>query len=134
MESLSTLPGGQVTTIYSDTTAGVGPTATTTAAGILGSIEPGPSIATTGPVATFTGEAILEGSCTVPRYASVTMGTGQGEVYLEYPWLGCSLEEPDCCPFDSKVGGQLSVCPSDYFTTSGACCPSYDPVPAISVL
>ncbi|MCJ1460375.1 hypothetical protein MMC28_010755 [Mycoblastus sanguinarius] len=86
-----------------------------------GTIAPGLTIATAAPVAKFTGEALLEGSCTTPQFASVTMNAGG---VLEYPWLGCSNHEPSCCPFNPNVGGKLSVCPQDYFTTSGACCPS----------
>ncbi|KAL8870296.1 MAG: hypothetical protein Q9174_003630 [Haloplaca sp. 1 TL-2023] len=43
---------------------------------------------------------------------------------LEYPWAGCSNDRPGCCPFDPKVGGVLNMCPSDYYTTSSACCPT----------
>lgn len=73
------------------------------------------------PVAKFTGGLLLQGSCTIPQFASVTIDGGG---ILEYPWLGCSNLDPGCCPFDISVGGLLSVCPKDYFTTSGACCPS----------
>ncbi|KAL9039396.1 MAG: hypothetical protein Q9180_002555 [Flavoplaca navasiana] len=52
------------------------------------------------------------------------MVTMNGGGVLEYPWAGCSYNRPGCCPFDVNVGGTLSVCPSDYTTTSNACCPS----------
>ena len=86
-----------------------------------GSVEAGPSVATIGPVAPFTGKPLLTGTCTVPQVATTTLNAGE---ILEYPWVGCSGEATDCCPFDIKVGGRLSVCPHDYFTTSNACCPT----------
>ncbi|KAL9101692.1 MAG: hypothetical protein Q9163_003078 [Psora crenata] len=88
----------------------------------VASIEPGIQLPTTSTLATFTGKSILTGSCTQPQFALVTMSNGGN--FLEYPWLGCSYLFPDCCPFDLRVGGQLSVCPADYTTTSGGCCPS----------
>ena len=86
-----------------------------------GTIEAGPSVATTGPVATFTGKSLLTGTCTMPQIAAITQDAGN---VIEYPWVGCSTEDPDCCPFDVNVGGRLSICPHDYFTTSKACCPT----------
>lgn len=88
---------------------------------ISGTVEPGLSVATTGPVATFTGKPLLTGTCTIPQVVTTTLNAGET---LEYPWIGCSGEDPDCCPFDIKVGGRLSICPHDYFTTSNACCPT----------
>lgn len=72
-------------------------------------------------VASFTGEPLLTGSCTTPQFAVVTLEAGG---FLEYAWQGCSNQDPDCCPFNATEGGQLSVCPKNYVTTSGACCPS----------
>ncbi|KAF6237713.1 hypothetical protein HO173_003914 [Letharia columbiana] len=86
-----------------------------------GSVEAGPSVATTGPVATFTGKPLLTGTCTIPQIATTTLNAGE---ILEYPWMGCSEEAPECCPFNINVGGKLSICPQDYFTTSNACCPT----------
>ena len=43
---------------------------------------------------------------------------------LEYPWVGCSDQDPDCCPFAAGSQGPLTVCPHDYQTVSGACCPN----------
>ena len=83
-------------------------------------VEVAVSEATTA-VATFAGGKIFTGSCTSVQFASAAMNPGPT---LEYPWLGCSDEEPGCCPFDVKVGGALSVCPADYITTQGGCCPS----------
>jgi len=83
-------------------------------------IEPGLMAPTATSVVKFKGEAILTGSCTVPQFAAITIAGG----FLEYPWLGCSNLYPGCCPYDVKVGGILSVCPSDYETTSSACCPT----------
>ena len=82
---------------------------------------PAVTLPSNAPVAKFTGGLLLQGTCTIPQFASVTIDGGGT---LEYPWLGCSNLDPGCCPFDISVGGLLSVCPSDYFTTSGACCPS----------
>ncbi|MCJ1230318.1 hypothetical protein MMC12_006991 [Toensbergia leucococca] len=76
---------------------------------------------TTGPVATFTGGMLFQGVCTTAQFASVTLPGGS---ILQYPWLGCSNEQPGCCPFPLNEEGPLSICPMDYFTTSGACCPS----------
>lgn len=78
------------------------------------------SFPSTAPVATFTGGPLLVPSCMKPQFASVAVTGG----FLEYPWLGCSYENPECCPFDVIIGGSLSLCPKDYTTTSGACCPS----------
>ncbi|KAI4240114.1 MAG: hypothetical protein L6R40_005353 [Gallowayella cf. fulva] len=78
-------------------------------------------IPTNGPVAVFTGRPLFTGTCTTPQFAMVTMNGGG---VLEYPWAGCSYDRPGCCPFDVNIGGSLSVCPSDYTTTSNACCPS----------
>lgn len=86
-----------------------------------GTLEAAPSVATTGKVATFTGNPILTGSCTIPQVAMTMVNAGE---IFEYPWMGCSEEAPDCCPFDIKVGGRLSICPHDYFTTNYACCPT----------
>lgn len=95
------------------TSSSSGPSASTT---VLGAI----SVATRA-VASFTGGKIFTGSCTTAQFASASLAAGG---ILEYPWLGCSNQEPGCCPFDIQVGGALSVCPHDYVTTSGACCPS----------
>ncbi|KAL8777660.1 MAG: hypothetical protein Q9213_007759 [Squamulea squamosa] len=84
-------------------------------------IQSAVTIPTNGPVATFTGQPLFTGTCTSPAFAMVTMNGGG---VLEYPWAGCSYDRPGCCPFDVNVGGTLSVCPSDYITTSEACCPS----------
>ena len=43
---------------------------------------------------------------------------------LEFPWVGCSNQEPGCCPFDLGSEGPLTVCPHDYVTISDACCPN----------
>lgn len=96
-------------------------TATTKKATPVGTLESQMSLITTGAVATFSGGKLLTGSCSDPQFASMTLPAGG---LLEYPWLGCSEEDPGCCPFNPKSGGPLSVCPADYVTTSGACCPS----------
>ena len=74
-----------------------------------------------GPVAGFTGNAIMTGSCTSPYIASLAVPSGGP---LEYPWVGCSDQSPGCCPFDLAAEGPLTVCPYDYVTISGACCPN----------
>ena len=89
----------------------------------IAAFEAAPIVATTGRIASYTGEALLTGSCTTPVYASATLDADAGGGIVEYPWLGCSNENSDCCPFDPKTGGQLSLCPSDYVTISDACCP-----------
>ena len=94
------------------------PTASTT---IADTVESQLSLITTATVATFTGGKLLTGSCSLPQFASITLPAGG---ILEYPWLGCSEEDPVCCPFIIQNGGKLSVCPADYVRTSSACCPS----------
>ncbi len=113
--SISTI---NMSATISSTTKPIGLT-TATATGNY--FVPAVTLPSNAPVAKFTGGLLLQGSCTIPQFASVTIDGGGT---LEYPWLGCSNLEPGCCPFDISVGGLLSVCPSDYFTTSGACCPS----------
>ena len=85
-------------------------------------IEPPVTTESGGPVASFTGGPLLKGTCTNPQLAAYTANNGQ---VLEYPWVGCSGNAPGCCPFNIMEVGLLSVCPSDYFTTSSACCPSW---------
>ncbi|KAL6717625.1 hypothetical protein ACLMJK_005540 [Lecanora helva] len=94
----SSTPGGQVTT----------------------TVEVAISEPTTN-IATFTGGSIFTGTCSSVQFASASIASGQT---FEYPWLGCSDENPNCCPFDIHVGGALTVCPADYITTQGGCCPS----------
>jgi len=84
-----------------------------------------PAFTTTagGPIAAFTGQALLNiPSCTVAAIASYSPVAG-GSV-TEYPWVGCSPRNPGCCPWDFAQGGPLTVCPTDYITTSSVCCPS----------
>ena len=71
--------------------------------------------------ATWGTKALLTGSCTVPGFAAVTENSG---IVTEFPEIGCAPGREDCCPFDSQDNGVLTECPEDYFTTSGACCPS----------
>ena len=63
----------------------------------------------------------MTGSCTSPYIASLAFPSGGS---LEYPWVGCSDQNPDCCPFELAAEGPLTVCPRDYVTISGACCPN----------
>ena len=93
----------------------------TSSATVAGTVESQLSLITTAAMATFTGEKLLTGSCSLPQFASMTLPTGG---VLEYPWLGCSVEDPGCCPFVIEKGGKLSVRPADYVSTSSACCPS----------
>ena len=96
-------------------------TATTTKVAPVGTPESQLSLVITGAVATYSGGKLLMGSCSEPQLATTTLPAGG---LLDYPWLGCSEVNPGCCPFNPKSGGPLSVCPADYVTTSGACCPS----------
>lgn len=75
----------------------------------------------TGSVAQFTGGPVLTGSCTVPQIESYSISNVG---ILEYPWVGCSNQNPGCCAFSPSQPGPINICPSDYFTTNGACCPS----------
>ena len=88
---------------------------------LQGALESQLSLITTAAVATFTGGRLLTGSCSLPQFASMTLPASG---LLEYPWVGCSDDDPGCCPFPIQNGGKLSVCPADYVTTSDACCPS----------
>jgi len=74
-----------------------------------------------GNVATFTGDALLTGSCMTPVIATYTMNNGG---LMEYPWVGCSDKNTACCPFAANSPGLLTICPHDYITAAGACCPS----------
>lgn len=96
----------------------VGPASTTVH---QAGIELAVTVPTTGAVANFNGHALLTGTCSIAHPVLATVDNGG---LMEYPRLGCSNEDPGCCPFDIHVGGPLSVCPEDYTTTSGACCPS----------
>ena len=93
------------------------PAATVQAEGLEGQV----TIPTTAPVVTFNGHKLLTGSCAVAQPVIATLSDGG---LLEYPRLGCSDEQPGCCPFNPRVGGILSICPADYTTTDRACCPS----------
>ncbi|KAL8828827.1 MAG: hypothetical protein Q9191_002363 [Dirinaria sp. TL-2023a] len=86
-------------------------------------IQQAVTVPTTAAVASFNGHSLLTGSCSLPHPVIATLDNGG---LLEYPRLGCSNEQPKCCPFNPRVGGPLSVCPADYTTTGGACCPSSD--------
>ena len=85
------------------------------------SIQPGVVLPSATTIVSYSGRSLFTGTCTSPQFALVT----QGNVFLEYPWVGCSNLYPDCCPFDLRQGGLLSVCPADYTTVSKTgCCPS----------
>ena len=73
-----------------------------------------------GQIADFSGASLLTGSCTTPHIASYS---APNSGILQFPWIGCSNQDPACCPFDPASAGPISVCPQDYFTTSWACCP-----------
>ena len=94
---------------------------TVTVSTVMG-LQPAVTTAGGGPVAKFTGGKLFEGTCTTPVFNVYTMPTGG---ILEYPWVGCSDQQPRCCPFNVREEGPLTVCPMDYFTTNSACCPSY---------
>jgi hypothetical protein len=64
---------------------------------------------------------LLTGTCTIPHITSYTMDNG---AIVQYPWVGCSNEDPGCCPFALDAQGPLNTCPADYYATGGACCPS----------
>jgi hypothetical protein len=80
-------------------------------------------------IAAFAGGSLLTGSCAVPTFTSITNPN------ILYPWLGCSINKPECCafPIPSNLSendippnfGLLAKCPADYTTTSKACCPLY---------
>lgn len=75
----------------------------------------------TGSIATFSGGAILTGSCTSPVMALATDSTGSES---QYPWVGCSAANDECCPFNIHAKMYLTVCPEGYSTTNRACCPT----------
>ena len=84
-------------------------------------LEPAYAATTGGPLVDYDGKSLLTGSCTIPHIASYSMSNGGP---FEYPWIGCSNKDPGCCPFDPASAGPVSICPQDYSTVSGACCPS----------
>jgi len=73
-------------------------------------------------VVNYDGRSLLTGTCTSAQFAAATL---VGGTILKYPWLGCASANPGCCPFSVAQPGPLNSCPVDYFTTSGACCPTY---------
>ncbi|KAL8670301.1 MAG: hypothetical protein Q9168_005156 [Polycauliona sp. 1 TL-2023] len=87
-------------------------------------IQSAGTLPTSGPVANFNGHPLFTGTCTSPEFAMYTLDGPGGAAVLQFPWAGCSFDRPGCCPYDIQLGGELSVCPSDYITTSNACCPS----------
>ena len=113
--------GTKTSKLSSSSTSGPAKSSPAFSASILQKIGSAVTLPASPPVAQFTGGPLLEGSCTNPQFASVTVAGGDT---LEYPWLGCSYKNPGCCPFDIHIGGFLSVCPDDYATTGRACCPS----------
>ncbi|KAF2399478.1 hypothetical protein EJ06DRAFT_53454 [Trichodelitschia bisporula] len=94
------------------------------------------------PSGTYTGQALLTQSCTIPVYTPIPLPDGS---YLEAPLIGCADVRPECCPPLGKVviplndtTGQtagtlmvaalaqqpLTACPADYSKVSGkVCCP-----------
>ena len=110
------------------TSAGITAVSTTqgqTSTGILPTFTVTPVIISSGASAvTYNGGSLLTGTCTSAQFASATL---VGGAILQYPWEGCARSNPGCCPFNVAQPGPLNVCPSDYFTTSGACCPTYVP-------
>ena len=111
----SALSGALLTATSSSTTA---------SAITLATIEPFLTTTPNGPVATFKGTSILTGTCNEAQLVSATIGNSSTISILEFPWVGCSNQQPGCCPFNLEQVGPLSVCPADYTTTSGACCPT----------
>lgn len=84
----------------------IGPVSTTTAGG---------------PVPTSQEAQLLTGNCTIPYIATVS--TLQNSI-LNIPWIGCSNQHLDCCPWHMDSQVPLTACPQDYATTSGTCCPT----------
>lgn len=111
------------------TTASSGP-ASSTSAGAVSTYTPTPvTVPSAASVVTYDGASLLTGTCTSAQFAAATL---VGGTILKYPWLGCASANPGCCPFNVASPGPLNSCPTDYFTTSGACCPTY--IPTLSAL
>ncbi|KAL2215825.1 hypothetical protein M432DRAFT_593247 [Thermoascus aurantiacus ATCC 26904] len=97
------------------------------AAGGAVSTVSGPAMAVTSlvqatpSITAFSPVRILTGTCTSPRITYATDLAGQ---LMQFAWMGCSHEQPDCCPFGVCEERTLTACPVNYTTTSGACCPS----------
>ena len=115
--TVSTTQGQTSSNITSNAASGAAPSTTVTAtrAGTPITI-PGDASAVS-----YTGGLLLTGTCTSAQFASATLNSGN---VLQYPLEGCSSSNPGCCPFDIDQPGPLKVCPKDYTTTAGACCPS----------
>ena len=56
----------------------------------------------------------------MPHFAVVTQQSG---LVVEYPEVGCSPERPECCAYPLQGYAYLQMCPKDYFSTAGGCCP-----------
>lgn len=115
----------QGSTFTSSNSASLTP-ASPTSAGPLPTYTPTPvTIPSAASVVPNHGASLLTGTCTSAQFAAATL---VGGTILKYPWLGCAISNPGCCPFNVAQAGPLDSCPIDYFTTSGACCPTYIPM------
>jgi hypothetical protein len=105
------------------------------------------------PTSSYTGQAILVGTCNIPQYTGLALQDG---AVIEVPLVGCSDDRPECCPSlsppesitsgmlansaatpTSNIGSltatgvismlsasPLSICPQDFTDIEPVCCPS----------
>jgi hypothetical protein len=98
------------------------------------------------PTQTYTGQAILTGTCVTAMYTAFQLPDGS---YIAAPIVGCDDQNPQCCPSLSQApsstitssvpyipiseansaiisamnSAPLTRCPEDYTSTSSVCCP-----------
>ena len=98
------------------------------------------------PTTSYTGQALLTAACAVPEFTAFPLNDGS---YLAAPLIGCAQQNPQCCPSLSEIqnvsptpaasiiplseansaivsalsAAPLTLCPADYTSTAGNCCP-----------
>jgi hypothetical protein len=107
---------------------------------------PAPNPIVSLPTSTYTGQALLTAACAIPLYTAIPQSDGS---YIAAPVVGCAEQNPQCCPSLSQGSNApavatasiipfseanpaivsalnaapLILCPADYTSTAGSCCP-----------
>lgn len=107
---------------------------------------PAPNPIVSLPTSTYTGQALLTAACAIPLYTAIPQSDGS---YIAAPVVGCAQQNPQCCPSLSQGSNAptittasiipfseanpaivsalnaapLILCPADYTSTAGSCCP-----------